>query len=121
MKEKVAYMFNKKILSGGTFLVASFMFANVLNFLFNAFLGRELSAEDFGLITVLNTIVYLTSLFISGVGTTVNHHTAYISGRQNPSVGVAFLYRVRQYGFLITIALSLLWVALLPSIAHFFQ
>ena len=117
----MAYMFNKKVLSGATLLVASFMFANVLNFLFNAFLGRELSAEDFGLITVLNTIVYLTSLFIGGVGTTVNHRTAYISGRQNPSAGVAFLYRVRQYGFLITIALSLLWVALLPSIAHFFQ
>lgn len=117
----MAYMFNKKVLSGGTFLVASFMFANVLNFLFNAFLGRELSAEDFGLVTVLNTIVYLTGLFIAGVGTTVNHHTAYISARENPSVAVAFLRRVRQYGFLITIGLSLLWVSLTPIVAQFFQ
>jgi len=121
MREKVAYIFNRKVLSGATLLVASFMFANVLNFLFNAFLGRELSAEDFGLVTVLNTIVYLASLFIGGVGTTVNHRTAYISARENPSAGVAFLNRVRQYGFLITIFLSLLWVALLPLIANFFQ
>ncbi|MBL8031017.1 MAG: glycosyltransferase, partial [Candidatus Doudnabacteria bacterium] len=57
----------------GAWLVAGSVAANFFNFLFNAVLGRTLSLDDFGLVTLFNTILGLLAVVFNGVASAVTH------------------------------------------------
>lgn len=69
-------------LSGGSVLVVAMVLANFLNFVFNVYLGRRLTLEQFGALTLLNTLLLLLSVFVSAWTTTVNREVAYRSGHE---------------------------------------
>ena len=54
------------------------MFGNIINFLYNAYLGRKLELEDFGLIGLVGSFVYITSVPLSALAATVTHRSAYL-------------------------------------------
>jgi len=70
----------KKKYTDGMILIVSIIATNAINFLFNAYLGRTLSFEDFGLVTIINTLWYLALIPCNALYTTVNHRIAYIHG-----------------------------------------
>ncbi|MCR4329525.1 MAG: glycosyltransferase [Candidatus Roizmanbacteria bacterium] len=121
MKEKVAYMFNKRVLSGGAVLVVALMFANFLNFVFNAFLGRQLDAENFGTVTLLNTILALIMVFMAALGLTVTHKVAYISAKSGISATLPFLHQITKQGIFASLLLTVIWIAIIPFTASFFN
>ena len=57
----------KKITANAGFLIGALLVSNLLNFVFNAFLGRMLSFEDFGLITLLSSFGYITAIFLNAL------------------------------------------------------
>ncbi|MBI2009794.1 MAG: glycosyltransferase, partial [Candidatus Chisholmbacteria bacterium] len=61
--------------TGGVLVVASVV-ANFLNFVYNAYLGRTLNLEDFGLLSVFGSIFYLTQSGFSALSATVTHRSA---------------------------------------------
>ena len=104
-----------------SFMILSLLIANILNFLFNAYLGRVLSFESFGLVTLMNTIWYIALVPITALLTTVNHRVAYLTAAKNRQAGVHFLVVTRRKSFFITLALSGIWLLLIPAIDDFFQ
>lgn len=112
---------DKKILTGGSFLLASLMFSNFLNFLFNAYLGRVLSFEDFGIVTLINTLWYFTSIFFSALGTTVSHKVAFISAKNGKSASAGFFILIRNKATIISFFLTLFWILITPFLASFFK
>jgi O-antigen/teichoic acid export membrane protein len=104
-----------------SFMLLSLLLANILNFLFNAYLGRVLSFESFGLVTLMNTIWYIALVPITALLTTVNHRVAYLTAAKNRQAGVHFLVVTRRKSFFITLALSGIWLLLIPAIDDFFQ
>jgi cellulose synthase/poly-beta-1,6-N-acetylglucosamine synthase-like glycosyltransferase/glycosyltransferase involved in cell wall biosynthesis/O-antigen/teichoic acid export membrane protein/peptidoglycan/xylan/chitin deacetylase (PgdA/CDA1 family) len=109
----------KYTLSGGGMLVISSLVANIINLIFNIYLSNALSLEEFGIVTVLNTLVYVLSIFVNSCATTVVHRVAYITARWNKKMGGLFFLRVRTLAALITAGIALLWIAFSPIIASY--
>lgn len=107
-------------ISGAMILMIAMMFANFLNFLFNAFLGRVLTLEEFGLIALVNTVWSLIAVFMNAFSSTVNRQSAYLSVAESEG-GTAFLQFALKRGILIAFAISVLWIPASPLISNFFQ
>ncbi len=114
-------IWSKENLSGAGALVAATMIANFLNFVFNAYLGRSLTYEQFGILTFLTTILYLSSIFFGALGTAVNHRTAYLNGKYDKEAGSAFSKFVRNRSYLYGALIMVIWLALIPLTGKLFQ
>lgn len=112
---------SQTIISGGRFYLFSLLFADILNFLFNAFLGRVLTFEEFGLVTFINTLWFLVSVFMSALATTVSRETAYIVARENSGAAVKFYKRTFKKTLIFTSIISVLWILLVPLTSEFFD
>lgn len=108
-------------ISGGTILVAGYSLANVLNFLFQATLGRVLSFENFGLLTLVNTFSFLISILLFSLGSTVTHRISYLSAKYGEESGLAFLSRVYRKSVIISFLASCAWGLLIPFLKFYFQ
>lgn len=107
--------------SGAGMLLAASMAANVLNFLFNAYIGRTLSLEELGLVTVLNTLLLVFSFGVNALGNAVNHEVSFLDGRAGRVRAAAFASYVLRRVLVITLGLSVLWVAVAPLMPSFFN
>lgn len=106
--------------SGASMLVISSVISNFLNFGFNAYLGRELTLEEFGIVTMMNVFAYILSLFIGALSTTVTRTVSYMEGVEVGSSKQFF--KNKWLGvLLIGIIGSILWGLAVPMIAGFFQ
>ena len=121
--ERFAFLksWSNKTFSSGTFLVGAMMTGSVLNLLFNVYLGRTISFEDFGLITLINTFWYLLGIFASPLGSSINHRTAYISAKYGPETAINFFNNTFKKVTKITFFVSLLWLISAPFLASYFK
>src|SRR3989338_893010 len=106
--------------SGAGLLVLSSLFVNLLNFLFNTYLSRNLSLAQFGTLPVISTLVFLLSLFVGALSTTANRAISFLDGGES-GAGAKFFKSKRAGIFLVSFAASLLWIAASPAVARFFN
>lgn len=112
---------NVQVLSSASILLSAMMLANLLNFLFNAYLGRVLDFDDFGLMTFLNTLLTVSGIFTSALSGTINHRTAYINSRFKDQSHTVFFQWVLKRSVIFIALFSILWIVLAPITAHFFR
>ncbi|HSW88728.1 MAG TPA: hypothetical protein VLG12_06220 [Candidatus Saccharimonadales bacterium] len=112
---------SKKNISGGTTLILSLMAVNVINFIFNAFLGRVLSFEEFGLITLINTFLYIAIIPFNALFTTTNHKVAYLLGQSKTEKAQSFFTTTLRKTAFISFVVSCIWIATIPLIDIFFK
>ncbi len=105
----------------GAWLVAGSIAANFFNFLFNAVLGRTLSLNDFGLVTLFNTILGLLGIVFSGVASAVTHRVAFLAGREKYNDGTIFSRITLRKTFFIAFLASIAWVFSDGIIGRFFK
>ncbi len=67
--------------SGGAALVAVSILANFLNFLYNAYLGTHVSLEQFGLISLFGSFLYITQIPFSAFSRAVTRIAGLAFGR----------------------------------------
>lgn len=108
------------LLSQKGFFLLSLFIANIINFLFNAFLGRVLSLEDFGVVAFVNTLWYFAMMFLGAYGTTVNHETAHLFASSKKNSGL-WLKSVMRRGIALTAVASIAWILLLPLLSGYFN
>ncbi len=102
-------------------LVFVLMACNFLNFVYNAYLGRVLTFEDYGLVTFVSTLGYILSILISGLGAVVNHRVSYLTTHSGTASSMAFYRTTRFRAFLLALALSVVWFFSNAYIASFFH
>lgn len=112
---------SKKNISSGTILVGAMMAGNFLNFLFNAYLGRAVSFEDFGLLTLINTFLYVVGVFASGLRNTVNHRVAFLSSNQGEDAASGFFVKAVQKFAKYAIGAAFFWIVISPFLVKFFH
>lgn len=110
----------KHIISGG-FLIGAVVGSNFLNFLFNALLGRWLSFESFGLITLIITFYYVSSIFTNALAGVVNFSVSKMEGNHESDRAKQFFEFLLRQSLLISIGVSILWLALTPLLMNFFH
>jgi glycosyltransferase involved in cell wall biosynthesis/O-antigen/teichoic acid export membrane protein len=116
MRKKVA----KKFGSAG-FLIGAIMTGNVLNFLFNAILGRELSLEQFSILTLVSSLWFILSILLITITSTTNNRTAYLLTKRGPATARGFRKFMSSKITLIASILSLIWVLLIPTLSGVFH
>ncbi len=104
--------------SGGL-LVAAAIIGNFFNFLYNAYLGRRISVEEFGLVSVVGSFLYLSSIPIGALGKTVTHRSAYLLGKYESSKH--FWAKTRYHALLVSLATTVLWLVSIPILSAFFK
>lgn len=109
------------IFSKISILVAVMMVANLFNFVFNAFLGRVLGFEELGLVILINTIWSTAGIFIGAFSTTINHKVARLVTTEDVDASVSFLRSALKIGFIISFAISLVWIIAVPFLSQFFH
>jgi cellulose synthase/poly-beta-1,6-N-acetylglucosamine synthase-like glycosyltransferase/glycosyltransferase involved in cell wall biosynthesis/O-antigen/teichoic acid export membrane protein len=104
----------------GAFLIGASMFANVLNFLYNAYLSRRVSLEDFGLIGLVGSFLYLTTVPLSALSSSVTHKSAYLLGKYSTPIK-SFWAATRKNSIKISIVVAAVWLILTPVLTHIFK
>lgn len=112
---------NRKSYVGGTALIASTFVANVLNYIFNAYLGRVLSFDNFALIGLISSFFSFALIPFSAYGTTVTYKGSFLMGKYDNGAGYHYWrYMIKHVRFL-AIASALLWLCLTPFLMNFFH
>ncbi len=108
-------------LSGAALMIAAMMFANFLNFLFNAFLGRVLSFEELSLVILVNTLWSVAAIFMGAVSSTVNHKTAHLAVEKGEGSALAFLKSTLNKAIPIALGISVMWIVSVSFLSNFFN
>lgn len=112
---------NKKMFIGGGALVIATFIANILNYIFNAYLGRVLSFNEFALIGLISGFYSFSSIFFGAFSTTVNYRSGFLIGKYGEVAGYNFWKYIRKMSYIPAIAFSLLWLLAIPFLATFFH
>ncbi|OGG12594.1 hypothetical protein A3D77_04625 [Candidatus Gottesmanbacteria bacterium RIFCSPHIGHO2_02_FULL_39_11] len=104
-----------------TFFVCASLGASFLNFIYNAFLGRVLTFEEFGIITLFNSLLYVVGILLNAFTGTVNHRVAYLSGSVSRDASISYYRRVFKRGVAISVGITLLWLIFSPFLASYFR
>lgn len=115
-----AYALAKSGIATGGALIAASIYANFANFAYNAYLGRRISVEDFGLISLVGSFFYLSTVPMGALGKTVTHRTAFLLGRYEVPLK-QFWSHVRLRAIVAGTAATLIWLVLTPLLAIFFK
>ncbi|RLC37975.1 hypothetical protein DRH27_03400, partial [Candidatus Falkowbacteria bacterium] len=111
----------KLLFSGEMVFIAGLMISNVINFVFNAYLGRVLSYAELGLVTLINTLWYLTMIFVNSFAATVNAKVSYLLGKKNKQSGAAYRQAMLKKAMGIVLAFSFVWILAVPYLTKFFN
>lgn len=102
-------------------MVVSFMAANVLNFIFNAYLGRSLTFTQFGLVTFVNTITYILNIVLVAVAATIINKVAYINAQQGPKHATLAFRKIHNWVIQKAVVGTLIFIALAPVFTKVFH
>lgn len=119
-KTKQSYKNNPLYFSGTTFVLASIL-SNFTNFLFNAYLGRQLSLVDFGNLTLFTSLLYLTTIPFQALSNVVTYKIAYFIGSKKSAKTKGYLKNINSYLITKTLLVTLFWTALIPVLEKFFH
>ncbi len=110
----------KAYATSGMVLVASGVVANFLNYAYNAFLTRAVSIEDFGLISLIGSFLFLLSIPLNALNRTVIHESAFYFGKYKKPF-TTFWYETRKNIFLISGLFSVVWIVASPFLMNYFK
>jgi glycosyltransferase involved in cell wall biosynthesis/cellulose synthase/poly-beta-1,6-N-acetylglucosamine synthase-like glycosyltransferase/O-antigen/teichoic acid export membrane protein len=107
-------------LIAGSILIIASLFGNVCNFLYNAYLGRTVSLEDFGIITLIGSFVYISQVPLGALGRAVTFKSAFLFGKYETAIQ-DFWRTIRRKGYLLSLVVAVLWLGLTPWLGLFFN
>lgn len=112
--------FTSKKWSGAAALVTVSIFSNFLNFLYNAYLGNRISLDQFGLISLFGSFLYIAQIPFSAFSRAVTRVSAFAFGRQNKPVKKIWSTFYR-WSLISAIVISVIWLLLSPALRIAFK
>jgi glycosyltransferase involved in cell wall biosynthesis/O-antigen/teichoic acid export membrane protein len=106
---------------GGGLLVGAIAVSNLLNFVFNAYLGRVLAASDFSVLSLISSVLYLTLIPMNALQWTASHQAAYLETRDGAAIGRAVLLRLRRGMLLLGLGAVAVWLVASPWLSDYFR
>jgi len=101
-------------------LVAAAVFGNFFNFVYNAYLGRSITVEEFGTVTLFSSFFYLSTIVTSAIGSTISFRSAYLLGKYQTAVK-DFWATCRKYAVSLALIIAGIWILSIPIQANFFH
>lgn len=113
--------FTQSLFTSGSVLIACLMVANFLNYLFNSFIGRSVSFDNFGLYSLFNSFWALFSIFLVPLGATIANRVSYLDGSEGKRASRAFYNQTVQKLHIPIALIAVTWLALCQPLYHFFK
>lgn len=110
----------KKLLNEAGFLVFAGMFTNIINFLYNTFLSRNVNIEHFGVLSIAGNFLFVMSIPLAALSRTVTFKSAFTLGK-NQAIARNFWLKVRKHTFFISAVIALIWALLTPVLKAYFN
>ncbi len=107
-------------LRGAHFLIAAAMIANVLNFLFSTFLGRQIGFVEFGLVSVIGSFLSIAQIPLSSYSRAIVYKTAYLFGKDNTPASW-YWRKLRNKSIKPSLILTGLWLIATPFMVWYFH
>lgn len=111
----------KKHYLGAAFLIAATMASNVINFAFNAYLGRALTLDEFSLISLIGSLYGFASIGFIALGSVATYKGGLLIGRYGDEAGRLFLKHLQKISIIISISVSSMWLLLTPFLSSYFH
>ena len=102
-------------------MIAAVMVGNFINFVFNAVLGRVLTLEQFSILTLVNTLWFIITVFLNSLSSTANNRTAYLSAKRGIEITQGFRSFITKRSLLISSFLVFVWLLLIPLFSLIFH
>jgi len=109
------------LLVSGSTLVSAVMAANVVSLFFNAYLGRVVTPETFGVLALITTFLYIGSIFYNALAAMSNREVSYLSGKYDVSRANDFFISIAGKVTIVSGIVALLWFLAVPYTTAFFH
>lgn len=117
--QKIADLVTNAFTAGGVMVAAS-MFGNIMNFLYNAYLSRNLDLAAFGEISLFGSFLYISSVPISPLSRIMTKNSAFLFGKYGKPVK-EFWYVYRQKLLRFGMIAAGVWLLATPLLQRFFR
>jgi cellulose synthase/poly-beta-1,6-N-acetylglucosamine synthase-like glycosyltransferase/glycosyltransferase involved in cell wall biosynthesis len=117
--QKIADLAGSKFVGPGILVFSAFG-ANILNYLYNAYLGRVAGLSDFGLISLIGSFLYIANVPLGALGKTVTHKSAFLYGVHGKPVREFWTY-IRRKSLIYALGISFIWLLITPYMMRFFH
>lgn len=111
--------FKYLFVSGGGLIIAG-VITNLLNYLYTGYLSRVLTLEDFGMISLISTLLFVTIIPLDALSSSVSYKSAYFLGKYQTAIS-KFWYFTRQKASLYGLIAMVIWLIAIPWTSKFFQ
>lgn len=120
-KSSVNFFLNKEFIFASSFLIITTILGNFLNFLFNIYIANRLTFENLGLVNLLSSLSYISTVSFAALGTTVNFRSGFIEGKYGKGQSYIFWRSIRKKSLLYASIITLIWLLISPFMVDYFH
>jgi cellulose synthase/poly-beta-1,6-N-acetylglucosamine synthase-like glycosyltransferase/glycosyltransferase involved in cell wall biosynthesis/O-antigen/teichoic acid export membrane protein len=106
--------------SGGA-LIAAAIFSNILNFIFNAYLGRVIDISYFAEVSLVGSFLYIVNIPVSALSSTVRYRSGFLAGRYGISAAYAYWKETRLKTCIAGVITAGIWSASSVLLSNYFH
>ncbi|MBP9720563.1 MAG: glycosyltransferase [Bacteroides sp.] len=110
----------KKNTISSSLLIVGALVGYGINFVTNLYLGKNLTNEEFSLISLMGSFFFLAAILLGPLSNTITHQSAYIKGKYN-TVALSLWKRMRKIGLIGSILLAVTWTLSISYLGIFFK
>lgn len=121
MKEKVKKIIKHPIIYGSAIIVFGNLFANFFNFLYNLFMSRNLSVEDYGTLASIISLISLPILLSNAITPMVIKFAGNYFATNNTALLRGFYLKIKKFYFYLCILVVGIFLLFINQISYFFH
>lgn len=109
------------VVLGGMIMIAATMISHAFNFLFNTYLGRTLPIEEFGVIGLFSSLLFIALIPMGAFAQAITHKSAFLLGRYSKNQAITYFYSANGIGMNFALVVTLIYLLATPFLAGFFK
>lgn len=121
MKQKINEIIKHPLIYGSSIVVIGGLIANFFNFLFNLFMSRNLSIQDYGTLASIISLIGFPGLFLAALNPLVINFAGDFFAKGELGRIRAFYINLLKFLFASGLITSILFILILPVISSFFH
>lgn len=121
MKNSILRLISHPLINGSMFILVGSLLGNVLNFLFNLFMSRNLSVSEYGILASLISLISLFGFPAGSIVPTVVNFAATYFARGNLDHVRSLYFKVSKFFFGIGVIILVVFAIFTDQIGEFFN